>query len=513
MSGILINTSDLHARVPFVEACQDPTIAMQQLDPKQSDRSVMQQLDPIESVLSIPESSETSIDTPEEKARDETYNNAPQLSYWTLFVKFLYFGINAWGGPVQQIALLKDKLVLEEDWISVKRFNRVYSVYQVLPGPEAAELCCFFGMLSRGRIGSVIAGLGFILPGFLLMLLACYIYYLIGFENPYFNSSFRAMQPIVAAFVLRAVHKIAEHAFIYHKTGKWDTRLFAMAIVAFLLSALRINFFITLAFFAVFWTLWDFWIGKKNKWFAISAGLLAAAALGGFIAYVVVTGGLPAKTSIAVGIAPAPPTLLSLFLLGLLAGLLSFGGAYTAASFLQAEAVVLGGWMTNQVFVDGFAIGNILPAPLVIVSTFVGFQGGLAAYGGSLGFAFAGAIIMTIGMFIPCFAFTLIGFELLEKAIGAPVITAALEGITASVVGLIAVVAAELLRYAVTVQLNSTHNATLELKLEAMNYSSVSAVLYCLTLGVFYVLKPAGNVPLLLVVLGAIAGQFLYLNA
>ena len=75
------------------------------------------------------------------------------------------------------------------------------SVYQILPGPEAAELCMFFGCLSAGRLGGIVAGLGFILPGFLLMLVASYLYSLAGFENKYFNASFRALQPVVAAMV------------------------------------------------------------------------------------------------------------------------------------------------------------------------------------------------------------------------------------------------------------------------------------------------------------------------
>lgn len=127
----------------------------------------------------------------------------PKLSYPSLFLFFLYnFGLFAWGGPVAQIALIKDRLVLQDQWITLPRFQRVFAVYQILPGPEAAELCMFFGCLSAGRIGGIIAGLGFILPGFVLMLLASYLYSLAaGFGNVYFNASFRALQPIVAAMV------------------------------------------------------------------------------------------------------------------------------------------------------------------------------------------------------------------------------------------------------------------------------------------------------------------------
>jgi chromate transport protein ChrA len=129
-------------------------------------------------------------------------SNVPKLSYPKLFWFFFYnFGLFAWGGPVAQIALIKERLVVQDKWITLPRFQRVFSVYQVLPGPEAAELCMFFGCLSAGRIGGIVAGIAFILPGFALMLLASYLYSLAGFQNKYFNASFRALQPIVAAMV------------------------------------------------------------------------------------------------------------------------------------------------------------------------------------------------------------------------------------------------------------------------------------------------------------------------
>jgi len=132
----------------------------------------------------------------------EDNSNVPKLSIPRLFWFFLSnFGLFAWGGSAAQIALLKQKLVIQDKWISITRFQRVFSVYSVLPGPEAAELCMFFGCLSGGRLGGLAAGIGFITPGFVLMLLASYLYSLAGFTNVYFNASFRALQPAVAAMV------------------------------------------------------------------------------------------------------------------------------------------------------------------------------------------------------------------------------------------------------------------------------------------------------------------------
>jgi chromate transport protein ChrA len=141
---------------------------------------------------------ESAPDSKEDEFQDNS--QVPRYSPLRLFWFFLSrFGIFAWGGPAAQIALIKEQLVIKHKWITIARFNRAFAVYQILPGPEAAELCMFFGCLSGGRLGGIAAGLGFILPGFLLMLLASYLYVLIGFENQYVNASFRALQPLVAA--------------------------------------------------------------------------------------------------------------------------------------------------------------------------------------------------------------------------------------------------------------------------------------------------------------------------
>lgn len=130
-------------------------------------------------------------------------SNVPHLSIPALFWFFFYnFGLFAWGGPVAQIALIKERLVIQDKWITLARFQRVFAVYQILPGPEAVELCMFFGCLSAGRMGGIVAGIAFTLPGLISMLLASYLYSLAGLENKYFNASFRALQPIVAAMVI-----------------------------------------------------------------------------------------------------------------------------------------------------------------------------------------------------------------------------------------------------------------------------------------------------------------------
>src|SRR5215213_10354241 len=97
-------------------------------------------------------------------------------SLLAIFWRFLRFGLMAWGGPVAQIAMIRRELVEEERWVPSARFNRLLAVYQVLPGPEAHELCVFFGTLPKGRLGGFLAGLGFMLPGFVLMFALSWLY-------------------------------------------------------------------------------------------------------------------------------------------------------------------------------------------------------------------------------------------------------------------------------------------------------------------------------------------------
>jgi chromate transporter len=125
---------------------------------------------------------------------------------------------------------------------------------------------------------------------------------------------------------------------------------------------------------------------------------------------------------------PGTASILELLLSGLRAGLLTFGGAYTAIPFLQNDAVVRGGWMTNSQFLDGLALSGTLPAPLIIFSTFVGYFGG-----GPLG-----ALAITLGVFLPAFSFTLMGHDYLERLVEKEEVHSLLDGVTAGVVGLIA---------------------------------------------------------------------------
>jgi chromate transporter len=336
----------------------------------------------------------------------------PPESYPRLFLRFLRFGALAWGGPVAQIAMVREELVEREKWVSAERFNRILSVYQVLPGPEAHELCVHFGYLARGRWGGLLAGLGFMLPGFVLMLALSWAYVRYGIARIAPEGLFYGFQAAVLALIVRAIHRIGLHAL----TDAWLWFIGAASAAA---SLAGVHFALILGVAGATFAL----AGRRR--FVWAAGVvLAAVAAAVFVPSLRGTEAGPAAVE---ALEQASPSLGRLFGTGLLAGLLSFGGAYTAIPILRREAVSVGGWMSDRQFVDGLALSGILPAPMVIFGTFVGYVGG----------GLSGALAVTAGIFLPAFAFTLVGFGTLERLVETPSLHALLDGVTAGVVGLI----------------------------------------------------------------------------
>ncbi len=338
----------------------------------------------------------------------------PHQPLGRLFLRFLRFGLLAWGGPMAQIAMLRQSMVEEERWVTGEHFNRALALYQVLPGPEAHELCVYFGMLARGRIGGVLAGLGFMLPGFVLMFALSWAYVSLGLDvHGTLAVLFAAIQAAVIALIVRAVHRIGSHVLL----NAW---LWMIAIVAAAAYFAGVHFALIL-------------FGAGVAYLLLPASRLAAAAFIGIAGLATVFWYLtnPGNALIADeyfdGIASGSASLATLFWSGLKAGSLTFGGAYTVIPFLQRDAVSTGAWMSNAQFMDGIALAGLLPAPLVIFATFIGYVGGGPA----------GAIVMTIGVFLPAFALTLIAHEPMERLIHERRVRTFLDGITAGVVGLI----------------------------------------------------------------------------
>lgn len=366
-------------------------------------------------------------------ARDGDGDAVPREPWLRLFLRFLRFGALAWGGPVAQIAMIRQELVDEERWIGSAQFNRVLAVYQVLPGPEAHELCVYFGMRSRGRWGGVLAGLGFMLPGFVLMFALSWAYVRYGLRMQGVATVFAAVQVAVAALIVRAVVRIGGHVI----TDRW---LWGIAIGATAAQLAGIHFAIILALAGAIYLL------ARRQGSRLAAWALAALSVAGVVGYAVAMGGLTGFAVLSGGVADVAPArhgdlpLAALFWSGLKAGLLTFGGAYTVIPFLQHDAVRQGAWMSNAQFLDGLALSGLLPAPLIIFSTFVGYLGGGPW----------GAVAMTAGIFLPAFSFTLLGHDTLERLVHQPRVHVFLDGLSAGVVGLIAGTTLALLKVSLT---------------------------------------------------------------
>lgn len=344
----------------------------------------------------------------------------PAMSLLRLFLIFLRFGCLAFGGPVAQIAMIKRELVETTPWISSARFNRLLAVMQALPGPEAHELCVHLGMRARGRVGGILAGLGFMLPGFLLMLALSWLYFRLEPDSRGIGAALLGVQAAVAGLILLAVPRIGRHAL----SNRW---LWGIAVLAGAATVAGTSFWLVLPAGGCVYALAARG-GQRSA--LIAATLFIATAV---LLALIIPASRPPEFSVQAVAQPGDVGWPWLLLAGLKAGLLTFGGAYTAIPVLREDAVGRG-WMGDGQFLDGLALSGVLPAPLIIFSTFVGYVAGGPA----------GALAITIGVFLPAFAFSLIFYDRLEAIVGDPRLHALLEGIMAAVVGLIGATALQL---------------------------------------------------------------------
>src|SRR5215207_6973406 len=227
----------------------------------------------------------------------------------SIFLRFLKFGLLAWGGPAAQIAMIKHECVDEEHWVSGEAVKKLHAVYQVLPGPEAHELCVYFGRLRGGKIGGFLAGLGFMLPGFVLMLGLSILYVEANLAGN-LEELFYGLTAAVGGLVARALVRLGG-SFIT------DATLAVIAVAGFALTLfVSVSFVLVLLGAGIAYELWTNgrrWVGRAHSMAPVVIVIVAGA----------VTLSLTAQ----------------IFFEGLKAGLLTFGGAYTVIPFLRESSV------------------------------------------------------------------------------------------------------------------------------------------------------------------------------
>ncbi len=282
----------------------------------------------------------------------------------------------------------------------------------MLPGPEAHELCVYFGRIRGGRLGGFLAGLGFMLPGFLLML-ALSVLYVEAELSDNLDELFYGLKAAVGAIVARAVVRLS-------LTFITDVPLALLAVAGFALTVFAdAGFIIVLLGAGLVYELWTnarSWVGRSHS-FSLSLPAIALVLAG----------------TISVSL------MAEIFWEGLKAGLVTFGGAFTVIPYLQQAAVEGQGWLTDAQFVDGLAMSGVLPSPLIIFSTYVGYVAG----------GLAGGVAMTVGIFIPAFVFPIFLHRQLVAVAQNERLRPFLLGVAAGVIGLIAAVTVDIVETSV----------------------------------------------------------------
>lgn len=376
------------------------------------------------------------------ETRADTVSFSEAVRFW------LKLGFISFGGPAGQIAIMHQELVEKRRWISEPRFLHALNYCMLLPGPEAQQLATYMGWLMHGSVGGIVAGVLFILPSLVLLIVLSWIYIAFG-DMTLVAGLFYGIKPAVTAIVIHAAFRIGSRTL-------YNAWLWCIAGSAFI---------------AIFFL--------KLPFPMIVLGAAVCGYLGGRLAPGKFSKNPPvAEAGSSIASAPqatiTPPPhrtlrLLLVFVCGLLlwlipivtltalcgwqhaltqmawfftkAALLTIGGAYAVLPYVYQGAVEHYGWLSPTQMIDGLALGETTPGPLIIVVAFVGFIGGYvnAVFGpDSLFIAGAtAAIIVTWFTFLPSFMFILIGGPIVESTHGNLNFTAPLSAITAAVVGVV----------------------------------------------------------------------------
>ena len=327
------------------------------------------------------------------------------------FLYFLFLGFVNVGGPVAQITMMFNHMVEKRKWLSQDRFVKIMGFCHMLPGPEALQLAIYVGYLKRRIWGGILAGLTFVLPGAALMIVLSWLYVRYG-QLTFVANALYVLKPAVVGIIAAGIIKLGSAAIRNVFLGV----LLGGSIAA--MYFLGVNFLLIL----------------------LMAGLLNLLKEKGW--------SRPPQASTMFQVAIVAVVLMAIFTESRLlqiawlffkTGLLSFGGAYAAIIFVQRGAVAEHAWLTDAQLLDGVALSVATPGPFMLFSTFAGYLAG----------GVAGAIVATFFVFLPSFVFVLGGAHYVEKVQDNATIQAFLSGVSAAVVGVIAVVSVELIPEAI----------------------------------------------------------------
>jgi chromate transporter len=388
------------------------------------------------------------IDAAAGEARGEAPPGPPTLGQATRF--WLELGFISFGGPAGQIAIMHRVLVDERRWISERRFLHALSYCMVLPGPEAQQLATYIGWLLHRTWGGVIAGGLFVLPSLVILVALSWIYVVFG-TLPAVAGAFAAVKPAVVAIIVQAAHRLGRRAL------KTPTA-WAIAAVSFVAMVAAVPFPIVLGVAALLGVM----VGRLAPAQLRNGGPSGAGAAAvrpaviddatptppharfrlTRLAAVVVSGlGLWAAPMALLVSAHGDATLARMAWFFSKAALLTFGGAYAVLPYVVQGAVHEHQWLTAPQMIDGLALGETTPGPLIMVVTFVGFVGGYAQalFGPERAWlaGVAAAGVVTWFTFLPSFVFVLAGGPIVESARDDLTFVAPLAAITAAVVGVI----------------------------------------------------------------------------
>ncbi len=340
--------------------------------------------------------------------------------YGALTRIFWRIGILSFGGPAAQIALMHRELVEERPWLSEKEYLSALSFCMLLPGPEAMQLATYAGWKLRGVPGGLIAGLLFVIPGALVVLALSLLYATLG-AVPLVQAMFLGVQAAVVMIVIEALLKVSKRAL----TSNLAWVIAGLSFVA--IFALQVPFPAIIALAAI-----------------LGATLSRPAPAEPAPEHAASPGHTLRTIAIWAAIWAAPMILIHIAGGGLLADIglffsklavVTFGGAYAVLAYMTQEVVQDQGWLTTAQMIDGLGLAETTPGPLILVTQFVGFMAGYQQGGLMLGLA---AALVTLWVtFAPCFLWIFAGAPWIGWIGTRPRLAAALQGVTAAVVGVI----------------------------------------------------------------------------